>query len=137
MFALALLYGMLGASLASFLGVIASRTQRGETIDGRSHCACGRDLKWYENIPILGWLRIKGTANCCGVKIPALMFVTELLSFSVFFMIGIITLLSINNVSTVDILSVIGSSALFLLGTYFSLRNDFRRRNKYNEIIKQ
>lgn len=136
MFALALLYGMLGASLASFLGVVASRTQRRETINGRSHCVCGRDLKWYENVPIFGWLRVKGTAKCCGVKIPALMFFTETLLFATFFTIGIITLGLINNLSMLGIMSVIGSSSLFLLGTYYSLRNYFRRRNKYNEIIK-
>lgn len=33
-------------------------------------CACGRQLRWRENVPILGWLVYKGTARCCLAKIP-------------------------------------------------------------------
>lgn len=61
---------VLGASLASFSGVIIERLPKGEPITGRSHCACGRQLKWYENIPVIGWLRIKGTTKCCNTKLP-------------------------------------------------------------------
>lgn len=61
---------MLGASIASFLGVVIERVPKGETILGTSHCACGRELKPYENIPVFGWLSIRGTAKCCGSKLP-------------------------------------------------------------------
>lgn len=37
----------------------------------RSHCpACGHRLRWHENIPVLGWLRLKGRCSACGVGIP-------------------------------------------------------------------
>lgn len=61
---------MFGASWASFFGVVIERTKRGETIMGRSHCTCGRQLRWYENIPVFGWLATGGKARCCGSKIP-------------------------------------------------------------------
>lgn len=60
----------LGACIASFLGVVIERVPKKESIMGRSHCACGRQLKWYENIPVIGWLSIGGTAKCCGAKLP-------------------------------------------------------------------
>lgn len=66
--------GVLGAFLASFLGVVAERLPRGESIWGRSHCACGRQLKWYELIPVLSWawlaLAHGDRAVCCGAKVP-------------------------------------------------------------------
>lgn len=68
----------LGGSIASFLGVVAERTPRGESLNGRSHCACGRQLKATENIPVLGWLMSGGKAKCCGAEIPKTYFVTEL-----------------------------------------------------------
>lgn len=61
---------MLGASLASFSGVVIERVPKGESINGRSHCACGRQLKWYENVPVFGYLLTGGKAKCCGSKLP-------------------------------------------------------------------
>jgi prepilin signal peptidase PulO-like enzyme (type II secretory pathway) len=61
---------MLGASLASFLGVVIERVPKKESINGRSHCACGRQLKWYENVPVFGYLRTGGKAKCCGSQLP-------------------------------------------------------------------
>jgi len=62
--------GILGAITASFLCVCSERLPRGESIGGRSLCACGRQLRWSENLPILGWLKSGGKARCCGSSIP-------------------------------------------------------------------
>lgn len=36
----------------------------------RSHCpACGHVLRWHENIPVLGWLMLKGRCSACGTAI--------------------------------------------------------------------
>jgi leader peptidase (prepilin peptidase) / N-methyltransferase len=38
----------------------------------RSRCpACGHVLRWHENIPLLGWLMLKGRCSACGVRIAA------------------------------------------------------------------
>lgn len=79
-----ILGGMLGASIASFLGVVVERTKRGESIMGHSHCACGRPLKWYENVPIIGWLRIKGVTPCCKEKLPLSYLISEIGLFLLF-----------------------------------------------------
>lgn len=84
-----------GASIASFLGVVTERQKRNESIMSPSRCVCGRKLKWFENIPILGWLIAQGTANCCGAKIPTRYITTEVLLGAAFGVGG--TLLLVDN----------------------------------------
>lgn len=37
----------------------------------RSHCpACGHLLAWHENLPVLGWLWLKGRCSSCAAPIP-------------------------------------------------------------------
>lgn len=74
----------LGGSIASFLAVVWERSKKGEPITGRSHCACGRQLKWYENIPVIGWLRVGGKTKCCNTQIPVWYFLAELVGACVF-----------------------------------------------------
>lgn len=62
---------VLGAVFASFSCVVVERGRSGESVMGRSHCVCGRQLRAVENIPVLGWLRARGVARCCGAKIPS------------------------------------------------------------------
>lgn len=72
-----------GGMLASFTMVVLERVPRGESINGRSHCACGRPLRVRENIPVLGWLLSGGRARCCGTTIPGRLLVAELLAVAV------------------------------------------------------
>jgi prepilin signal peptidase PulO-like enzyme (type II secretory pathway) len=62
---------MLGGSFASFACVVVERGRSGESINGRSHCVCGHQLRVWENIPVIGWLSSAGKARCCGARIPA------------------------------------------------------------------
>ncbi|OHA48638.1 MAG: hypothetical protein A2682_02515 [Candidatus Terrybacteria bacterium RIFCSPHIGHO2_01_FULL_58_15] len=63
--------GVLGAILASFLEVVADRLPRGEKPFGRSHCDhCGRTLSWFELIPVLSWLLLRGRCRTCDARIP-------------------------------------------------------------------
>ncbi len=57
----------LGACIASFLNVVIWRVPRGESIvSPPSHCPkCGSAIRWWQNIPILSWLALRGKcANC-------------------------------------------------------------------------
>lgn len=67
----------LGASTASYLGVVADRGWRGSLV-GRSVCVCGRQLSWLENIPVLSYVFLKGQAKCCNAKIPGRYVQTEM-----------------------------------------------------------
>jgi leader peptidase (prepilin peptidase) / N-methyltransferase len=52
---------------------------RYDLIKPRSACpACGHQLRWHENLPLLGWLRLKGRCSACGVSISARYPIVEL-----------------------------------------------------------
>lgn len=71
---------MIGSILGSFFGVITDRLPRGESIiSPPSHCDnCKTPLKLYDNIPIFGYLNLKGKCRNCGNKIPLRFFLLEL-----------------------------------------------------------
>jgi len=47
----------------------------------RSFCdGCGRQLKWYENIPIVSWIIQKGKTRCCQKKLPILYPIVEIIT---------------------------------------------------------
>lgn len=59
-----------GACVGSFLNVCIFRIPAGKSIvSPPSHCACGKPIAWYDNIPILAWFLLRGRARCCGSKI--------------------------------------------------------------------
>ncbi|MGF1530029.1 MAG: prepilin peptidase [Puniceicoccaceae bacterium] len=60
-----------GASIGSFLNVCIYRIPAGiSIIHPGSRCPhCGTPIRWYDNLPIIGWLRLKGKARCCGAPI--------------------------------------------------------------------
>ena len=57
--------GLLGLAFGSFLNVGLSRWPEGESIAlPRSHCRqCGRTLTWWENVPLLSWLVLRGRCS--------------------------------------------------------------------------
>lgn len=60
--------GLLGLAFGSFLNVCLSRWPEGESIvTPRSHCrSCGRTLAWWENVPLVSWLALRGRCKGCG-----------------------------------------------------------------------
>lgn len=63
--------GLLGLAFGSFLNVCVSRWPAGESVVApRSHCRnCGRTLAWWENLPVLSWLALRGRCRTCGQRI--------------------------------------------------------------------
>lgn len=62
-----------GAALGSFVELVAWRVPRGESIvRPRSHCpGCGATLAWYDDVPVVSWLVLRGRCRRCGWRIPA------------------------------------------------------------------
>jgi leader peptidase (prepilin peptidase)/N-methyltransferase len=62
---------LLGLCFGSFLNVCLSRWPAGESVvHPRSHCrACGRTLAWWENVPLVSWIALRGRCRGCGVWI--------------------------------------------------------------------
>src|SRR3954468_8410662 len=67
----AVLAGILGAIFGSFLNVVAYRLPRGESLlHPGSRCPqCETPVKPYDNVPVLGWLWLRGRCRACGAKI--------------------------------------------------------------------
>jgi leader peptidase (prepilin peptidase)/N-methyltransferase len=59
--------GLLGLAFGSFLNVCLSRWPAGESIvRPRSHCRqCSRTLAWWENVPLVSWLALRGRCRTC------------------------------------------------------------------------
>jgi len=66
------LAGMTGLSLGSFLNVVITRLpQREQMAWGRSCCPhCRRTLSWYDTIPLLSYIWLRGRCRWCGTAIP-------------------------------------------------------------------
>ena len=63
----AVLAGIFGAVIGSFLNVVAYRLPRGESLSHPpSHCPkCGAPVKPYDNVPVLSWLLLRGRCRSC------------------------------------------------------------------------
>ncbi len=61
-----------GLVVGSFINVCVHRLPRGESIIlPRSHCpACHKTLAFYDNIPLVSFLLLKGRCRSCRVSIP-------------------------------------------------------------------
>ena len=57
----------LGLAIGSFLNVCIYRLPRGESVvSPPSRCpSCGRGLRWFENVPVLGYLLLGGRCRIC------------------------------------------------------------------------
>ena len=65
-------YFLYGCIIGSFLNVCIIRIPKGESIiRPGSHCKCGKPIKWYDNIPVVSWLVLRGKSRCCHSHIPA------------------------------------------------------------------
>ncbi len=70
--ALAQIYAfILGACAGSFLNVCIHRWPRERSVlRPRSRCPkCGNQLAWFENVPILSWIALRGKCRCCDEPI--------------------------------------------------------------------
>src|SRR5512142_1913083 len=62
---------VLGAVLGSFLNVCIHRWPLGQSVvRPRSHCpGCGNAIAWYDNVPLLSWLLLRGRCRHCRERI--------------------------------------------------------------------
>jgi leader peptidase (prepilin peptidase)/N-methyltransferase len=67
-------FAALGLLFGSFLNVCIYRLPQHASVNWpASHCtSCRRPLSWYENIPVLSWLVLRGQCRTCGAPISAM-----------------------------------------------------------------
>lgn len=75
--------GLIGAVLGSFYGCCVFRYIYGQSLINprRSVCPkCGQQIRWYENIPIISYVMLRGRCSSCGRGISPVYPVIELVS---------------------------------------------------------
>ncbi len=101
---------ILGITIGSFLNVVIYRVPNEKSIvTPRSSCTkCGHLIKWYENIPILSWIFLKGKCLECKASISFIYPFVELLT-------GIFAYFVFINFYQFNTLSLIQSLLIFLI----------------------
>jgi prepilin signal peptidase PulO-like enzyme (type II secretory pathway) len=74
--------GIFGALIGSFTNVLILRHGTGRSIvSGRSQCfSCGRILQWYDLIPVLSFVLLRGRCASCTIRIAWQYPIVELVS---------------------------------------------------------
>jgi len=77
---------VLGLVFGSFLNVCISRIPCGRSVvTPGSHCtACGASIRWRDNIPLLGWILLRGRCRDCRARISMRYPAVELLTAVLF-----------------------------------------------------
>lgn len=76
----------LGLIIGSFLNVVIWRLPRGESLARpNSRCPkCGARIRFYDNIPVVSWLLLRGRCRNCGAEIAKRYPLVEALTGAVF-----------------------------------------------------
>jgi leader peptidase (prepilin peptidase) / N-methyltransferase len=61
-----------GLALGSFLNVVAARVplKRSLLSPGSACMSCEREIAWYDNVPLLSYVLLRGRCRSCGAHIP-------------------------------------------------------------------
>ena len=103
---------VLGACLGSFINVVIHRLPRGESIVyPPSHCPrCGHALSWWENVPLVSYLILRGRCRACHQTIspryPLVELASALLLSSCYLSYGLSIRLLWSGVFTLSLLAV-------------------------------
>ncbi len=81
-YALAGLFLAPGLALGSFLNVVAARVPlRRSIVSPPSACmSCAQRIAWYDNVPLLSYLVLRGRCRGCGARIPLVYPAVELVT---------------------------------------------------------
>ncbi len=77
---LAIVLGLLGASIGSFINVVADRIPANHSLlRPPSHCDnCQKRLTGLDLIPVFSYIFLRGRCRYCGAKIPLQVLMVEL-----------------------------------------------------------
>jgi leader peptidase (prepilin peptidase) / N-methyltransferase len=89
----ALVAGVFGLLIGSFLNVCIYRMPRDlSVVQPRSFCPnCESTIAWYDNVPVVSYVALRGRCRFCGFAIPSRYPLVEILTGATFFF-GVYTL---------------------------------------------
>ena len=76
----AMLVALPGLALGSFLNVVAARLpEHRSVVKPRSACgSCATEIAWYDNIPVISWIVLRGRCRTCSSRIGVVYPLVEL-----------------------------------------------------------
>jgi leader peptidase (prepilin peptidase)/N-methyltransferase len=86
MLAPVVLLALFGLAVGSFLNVCIHRLPRRESLAfPASHStSCNRPLAWFENVPVAGWVALRGRCRTCGASISVMYPIVEVVTAAIF-----------------------------------------------------
>lgn len=113
----------LGLIVGSFLNVLVYRLKDAETLLGRSFCRhCKHQIRWYDNIPLLSFVLLRGECRDCETKIswqyPLLELVTGLLFALAGYLFSPITA----GGTWIELIFILGMTSMLLVIAAYDLR---------------
>ena len=77
-----LLVALFGLVFGSFLNVCIARLPQGASVvRPRSHCPlCGHMIRWYDNLPVLSYIFLRGRCRDCGEQISLIYPLVEIIT---------------------------------------------------------
>ena len=78
--------GLFGLCIGSFLNVVIYRLPLGQSLaTPPSRCRnCGYSLRWFDNIPVLSWVLLRGRCRKCGTSVSWQYPLVELVTAALF-----------------------------------------------------
>ncbi|MBL7045234.1 MAG: prepilin peptidase [Parcubacteria group bacterium] len=122
-FIVAISYFIFGVIVGSFLNVVALRHNTGQTVLGRSNCfSCGKNLSWFELIPIFSFIFQLGKCRVCKSKIswqyPFIELTTGLIFLGIFLKISDLLFISPIQLILTSIYFIVIFSILIVILVY-------------------
>lgn len=112
---LSLVAGLFGLIIGSFLNVFVMR-HGARSLRGRSVCfSCSSQIRWYDNIPLVSWLVLRGRCRHCRSSISAQYPVVEALTGILFALIFPVLLYGVTAFSVQEVAVLIAHGLLVSL----------------------
>lgn len=108
---------LVGPVIASYISLIVSRQHKDfiVTVDRNSQCeTCGKQLSWYELIPIISFLVQRGRCSSCHSPIDVRIFLSELIGLAALSPISIYLLVNLLQLN-LDLPQILNLTALTFL----------------------
>ena len=86
----------LGGAIGSFLNVVVYRLSAGlSVVHPGSHCPkCHHPIRWFDNVPVLGWLFLRGRCRDCHAPISIRYPLVEAATMAMFLLLAFVELFS-------------------------------------------
>lgn len=115
---------ILGLAVGSFLNVVILRLRSEESLGGRSHCRqCLEQIHWYDNIPVLSYLWLRGRCRSCQASFSWQYPMVEGLTGVLFLLVGRYFFDVADQATWLEALWLLGLVALFVVIAVYDILN--------------